>query len=98
MVHKCLGDSNDNGLDDACEGLGACCNDATAVCTNDVTQSDCEGNGRRYGGNGTACVTIDPPCGGMPTIPTVSEWGLVILTLLLLTGGKIYFGHRRAPV
>jgi len=27
-------------------------------------------------------------------IPTVSEWGLVILTLLLLTGAKIYFGHR----
>ncbi|MCH7884827.1 MAG: IPTL-CTERM sorting domain-containing protein [Planctomycetes bacterium] len=28
-------------------------------------------------------------------IPTVSEWGLVILTLLLLTGAKIYFGRRR---
>ncbi len=28
-------------------------------------------------------------------IPTVSEWGLVILTLLLLAGAKIYFGRRR---
>jgi len=28
-------------------------------------------------------------------IPTVSEWGLVILTLLLLAGAKIYFGLRR---
>ena len=28
-------------------------------------------------------------------IPTVSEWGLVIMTLLLLTGAKIYFGRRR---
>ncbi len=27
-------------------------------------------------------------------IPTVSSWGLVILTLLLLTGAKIYFGRR----
>jgi len=28
-------------------------------------------------------------------IPTVSEWGLVILTLLLLTGAKVFFGRRR---
>jgi len=29
------------------------------------------------------------------SIPTVSEWGLVIMTLLLLAVGKVYFGHRR---
>ncbi|MFH1110145.1 MAG: DUF4114 domain-containing protein [Planctomycetota bacterium] len=29
-------------------------------------------------------------------IPTVSQWGLAILTLLLLTGAKIYFGRRQA--
>jgi hypothetical protein len=29
-------------------------------------------------------------------IPTVSEWGLVVLTLLLLTGAKIYFSRRQA--
>jgi len=29
-------------------------------------------------------------------IPTVSEWGLVVMTLLLLTACKIYFGGRRA--
>jgi len=29
-------------------------------------------------------------------IPTISEWGLVIMTLLLLTGLKIEFGRRRA--
>lgn len=28
-------------------------------------------------------------------IPTVSEWGLVVLTLLLLTGAKIFFGRRQ---
>jgi len=28
-------------------------------------------------------------------IPTMSEWGLVILTLLLLTGAKIFFGRRQ---
>jgi hypothetical protein len=30
------------------------------------------------------------------TIPTVSEWGLVILTLLLLTSGKVAFGRKGA--
>lgn len=36
----------------------------------------------------------EPPIDG---IPTVSTWGLVILTGLLLVGGKIYFGRRRVP-
>ena len=27
-------------------------------------------------------------------IPTTSQWGLIVLTLLLLAGGKIYFGIR----
>ena len=27
-------------------------------------------------------------------IPTVSEWGLVIMALLLLAAGKVYFGRR----
>jgi hypothetical protein len=34
-----------------------------------------------------ACETI---------IPTLSVWGLVVLVLLLLTGGKIYFGRQRS--
>lgn len=29
-------------------------------------------------------------------IPTVTEWGLVVMTLLLLTGLKVGFGRRRA--
>ncbi len=35
-----------------------------------------------------------PGCKG--AIPTVSEWGLVILALLLLAAGKVYFGRRKA--
>jgi hypothetical protein len=38
-----------------------------------------------------------PDCTGEP-IPTVSEWGLVIMALLLLTAGKVYFGTRRAYI
>ena len=34
-----------------------------------------------------------PECKG--AIPTLSEWGLVILALLLLAGGKVYFNRRR---
>ncbi len=35
-----------------------------------------------------------PEC--ITAIPTVSEWGLVVMTLLLLTGIKIKFGGRRS--
>ena len=51
------------------------------------------------------CIAGDPPCAveflcdeALDTcaeaIPTVSQWGLVILTLLLLSGAKIFFGRR----
>ena len=41
--------------------------------------------------NGT-CTNDDADC----AIPTVSEWGLVVLTLMLLIGAKVYFGRRQA--
>lgn len=34
----------------------------------------------------------------LPGVPTVSEWGLIILTLLLLTVGTILVARRRRPV
>ena len=44
--------------------------------------------------------TIDNDANGIPDclekIPTVSAWGLVIMTLLLLVAGKVYFGRRRS--
>jgi hypothetical protein len=51
------------------------------------------------------CVAGAPPCDAAQTcyedkddcfdntIPAVSEWGLVILTLLLLTSAKVAFGR-----
>jgi hypothetical protein len=35
-------------------------------------------------------------CGEEPleAIPTVSEWGLAVLTLLLMIAGKVYFTRR----
>ena len=39
-----------------------------------------------------SCTNDDADC----SIPTVSEWGLVVLTLMLLIGAKVYFGRRQA--
>ncbi len=36
------------------------------------------------------------PSGFPGLIPTVSAWGLIVMTLLLLTGMKISFARRRA--
>jgi hypothetical protein len=40
-------------------------------------------------------VSIEATLVGGDVIPTVSEWGLIIITLLLLTAGSIVFGRRR---
>ncbi len=78
---------------------GACCDSGNglpgaATCSS-TTFSACQCSTCTWtkGGDCTAlrssgACLVDP-------IPTVSEWGLVILTLLLLTGAKIYFGRRK---
>lgn len=55
--------------------------DCNDLCPGDDDSIDLNGNGV-------------PDCTGEP-IPTVSEWGIVIMALLLLAAGKIYFGTRR---
>ncbi len=35
--------------------------------------------------------------GGSDAVPTVSEWGLIIMALLSLTAGTIVFARRRRP-
>lgn len=47
--------------------------------------------------NGTTIqVTESFSCGGEePAIPTVSEWGMIVMTLVLLTAGAIVLGRRR---
>jgi hypothetical protein len=74
---------------------GACCVfDDTVVegknCTDNVTRLGCVA----VGGDWTRDQTCEEvACRN--AIPTVSEWGLVIMTLLLLAGAKVYFGRRR---
>ena len=54
--------------------------------------------------NGEDCPLYGYPpsfisCTEICTIPTMSEWGLVVMTLLLLVTAKIRFGHvDRCPV
>ena len=35
-------------------------------------------------------------CNESPPVPTLPEWGLMVLTLLLLTAGTVVYGRRRA--
>ncbi len=91
-------DTDGDTVGDVCDG---CPNDANktdpGICgcgVADVGDSDNDGV--------LDCVDICPgaddavfgDCTG--NIPTVSEWGLVVLALLLLVAGKVYYGRRTA--
>jgi len=93
----CLGDTTQNGIDDACDA-GACCS------TDDICQllipQECQAiSGAEYKGDGTVCRGdqngngIDDAC---DAIPATSDWGLAVLTLLVLTAGTLIL-KRPAP-
>jgi hypothetical protein len=91
----CVGDSNvDTDGDGVCDENDPCPADA-----NDDSDGDgsCDSDDICPGEDDGA---DSDPADGVPDcvqdIPTVSEWGLVILTLLLLTAWKVYFGRRQA--
>ncbi len=44
-------------------------------------------------GNGTP-----DDCDAGNTIPTVSTWGMIVMAMLLLTAGKLYFGRREVAM
>lgn len=70
---------------------GACCSVGDNQCSQQ-TEFECEalGEGFVYHGDGT-------PCGADGTcIPTVSEWGVAVMTMLVLTAGTIVVMRRRA--
>ena len=79
---------------------GACClPDGTCEVW---TASECSAiPSADFHGFGTACLGdsngngIDDVC--EVQIPAVSEWGLMVMTLLLLSGIKIKFGWRQMP-
>jgi hypothetical protein len=76
----------------ACDpDLGACCDHDTFGGCTETTFNGCQGPKLEFT-KGALCVNIDCL---HEAIPTVSEWGLVVLTLLLLVGAKVYFGRRQ---
>ncbi|MHC4697463.1 MAG: hypothetical protein ACYTFA_12040 [Planctomycetota bacterium] len=51
-------------------------------------------------GTGSELIPDDPTFapGCIAAIPTISSWGVIILTLLLLAGGKLCYGRCRRGV
>lgn len=77
--------------DVACDPTpGACCNqDVLGTCTvTTAMECDCE---KCVWHKEQTCEDIECT---HAVIPTVSHWGLVVLTLLLLIGAKVYFARR----
>jgi hypothetical protein len=76
----------------ACEEhRGACCVDG--FCEDDVPFSECDSD-KWFKDTPCDDAEVFAICEAQRGIPTVSEWGLVVLTLLLLTAWKVYFGRR----
>ncbi len=83
----CSQDVDENCIPDEC---GACC---TAEGCEQTTEVLCDGPSKsKYNGDGTTCEEACPA-----GIPTVSQWGLVVMTLLVLAAGTVVLG-RRQPV
>jgi len=87
--------------DTACADID--CPEHTGACCDEDTFGGCEDNVPASLCNCKKCVFYkDTLCNQIvclhKSIPTVSDWGLVVMTLLLLTGAKIYFGRRRSDV
>jgi hypothetical protein len=79
---------------EAAAATGACCNrDPFGTCTDGLTRAEC--NCPRCEWTELA-LCGDVTCSREP-IPTVSQWGLLVLTLSLLTGAKLRFGRHPAP-
>jgi hypothetical protein len=71
---------------------GACCShDLIHPCTDGVTQAECDCPDCEWV-ELAACPELDCEA---TAIPTVDEWGLVVLALALMVGAKL-FSQRRA--
>ncbi|MCH7632887.1 MAG: hypothetical protein IIB59_06705, partial [Planctomycetes bacterium] len=71
-----------------------------AECAGEVWCEDCNSNGVLDECDIADGTLTDADDNGIPDscfipIPTVSQWGLVAMTLILLTTSKILFGRRK---
>ncbi len=79
---------------------GACCTPSGSCL--DLTATGCASvTGAEYRGDGTVCLGDnnsnghDDACDDLVPIPTLPEWGIIILILLTLTAGTLIIGSRR---
>jgi len=71
---------------------GACCL-PIGQCQDDITEAECSFlNGTHQGENST-CDNLPVAC--QPSIPAVSEWGVLVMSLLVLVVGTIILSKRR---
>lgn len=80
-----------NDLPDQCSDAGACCDTLTGSCGSSFA-SLCTGIFEEFTA-GALCG--DVTCEGGDNIPTVSQWGMIVLSVVLLSGLTIKFGRRR---
>ncbi|MEE9296824.1 MAG: hypothetical protein V3W34_17915 [Phycisphaerae bacterium] len=81
---------------DACIAEGGIYQGDDTVCEPNVCNC-CFEDGTCINMPGDVCTAEGGTLRGDPAIPTVSQWGLVITVLLVLTCGTVVFGRRRAP-
>ena len=91
-VAVCLGDGDQDGNDDACPPVGACCN-GSAQCFDQLSQFECEQSlGWLYQGDDTVCSVLDcGPVGACCTIDGDCHEG-VLEAYCLQTLGGVYRG------
>ncbi len=81
---------------------GACCfPDGTC---SDITEIDCNAQGGVFVGAGTQCLGdndgngVDDACEEAPAIPTLSQWGILLLALLLLSAVTVAMVRKRKEI
>ena len=104
VADDCEVDTDRDGLIDDCDGCpGDATKTAAGVCGCGLPDIDsdgddvldcndqCPGRDDRIDENGNG----QPDCVENAGVPVVSEWGLVVLGLMLATAARVYFGRRR---
>jgi hypothetical protein len=81
------GQSDDGNGDEIPDECGACCGVDRCV---QVIEASC-GEPRKYNGDGTTCDDACPA-----GIPAVTEWGLLVMMLLVLAAGTLVLRRSRA--
>jgi hypothetical protein len=71
---------------------GACCL-PTGQCQDDASQAECASLNGTHQGENTTCDNLPQPC--VASIPAVSEWGMVALTLMVMVGGTIMLRRKK---